>query len=416
MGTKMHMKKRAALVGAAVLPAVAGMAGLMAPSVSDAAITFTVTNQGTAFDNFGQTATGYTGLLLTLVADPGNVISAIDIGQTSTSTNGIFGPLLQDWVPTKTGFNPTPVSSSQNGGPLGIDTHVVVASGRVDVTAPFEDSNNINPGGGVPPNIAGGSGQSFGTGTFLRGVFGIVGASQLASQPVAYVVLKNGTSATFNIAASESIGGSFQLTGTITAPGGVALNKIVQLTAASGGAPTTFGNKLTQGAGVDKATFNPNNGDSKITVTGSNGSYIPGFANNINSGAGQNKFYVEAAGFNPASDPEVYAYNILVGGVAPTAGQITTIINDINANSTGVVASNVTGAFAALFPGYDILLTSTTNSADQFLAADFTAETNVAGVTVTDVAAVPEPASAAGVILGAAGLLLGRRKRQLASA
>jgi hypothetical protein len=47
----------------------------------------------------------------------------------------------------------------------------------------------------------------------------------------------------------------------------------------------------------------------------------------------------------------------------------------------------------------------------EFLGVDFSSDSTTTGVTVTDVAAVPEPASAAGILLGAAGLLLGRRKR-----
>src|SRR5207248_1947701 len=192
----------------------------------------------------------------------------------------------------------------------------------------------------------------------------------------------------------------------------------VSLTAVSAGNPTTYGNQLLNGSGTDKATFNPNTPvANSINVNGSNGSYVPGFANAIGTGgAGQNKFYVEAAGFIPVGDQEVYALNITTGGVDINDSQEATLASEINASQTGTgvtaVSHTANPALAALFPGYDIFLTTNTApSSPMFLGLDFSGETSVGSLLVTDVAAVPEPASAAGILLGAAGLLLGRRKR-----
>jgi hypothetical protein len=425
MGTKMHRgsNKRAALIGAAALPAIAGLsASLMSSSAANAAITFSVTNQGVASDGSGHTTTGYTGFLLTFIADAGDKITGVDFGTGTASTNGIFGPLIQDYFSNSVQGS-TPLSQFQNGqGPVdpnfgqvggGIDSHFLGTpdgSDFAEKTAPFENNNRVNPGG-TPPN---GGTNFYGTGTFMHGVYGVQGSFQLNSYPTAYVVLKDGTSATFAASMAEA-GGTFQLAGTIGGGGTTTTppsNKIVSLTTVAG-APTTYGNKLTNGSGVDKATFNPNApvADSiNVTNTGGPNNYLPGFANNINTGTGENKFNVQASGFL-APDQEVYALNIKVGGADPTAAQDATIIADINANNTGVTASTVTGQFATLFPGYDILLTGSPNSSTASLGLDFTQETNVAGVTVADVAAVPEPASAAGILLGATGLLLGRRKR-----
>jgi len=199
MGTKMHRgSKRAALIGAAALPAIAGLtATLMSSSAANAAITFSITNQGVTHDNFGDTATGWSSYVLTLIADPGDKITAVDFGQTAASTNGIFGAVLQNWVPA-VGKNPataTPVEPDKNGDGYGIDSHFLTPStSRADVTSPFEDNNQINPGGGVPAST---STQAFGTGTAMHGVYGITGANQLNSTPTAYIVLKDGTSATF---------------------------------------------------------------------------------------------------------------------------------------------------------------------------------------------------------------------------
>jgi hypothetical protein len=424
MGTKMHRgSKRAALIGAAALPAIAGLsATLMSSSAANAAVTFSVTNQGVAHDSFGGTATGWSGYLLTIIADSGDKISALDFGHTSNDpTAGIFGALLQNWVPSKSGGNPTPVELAQNGGDYGIDSHVITDgqanAGPVSGGA-YEDSNLVNPGNGVPAND---SSDKYGTGTVIHHVIGYDAAHQLAQVPLAYIVLKDGTNATFNLTGAELSGAKFALSGTI--PGGTSVppptNKIVSLTPVSGGAPTTYGNKLTNGAGADKATFNPNAPvTDSINVTGSNGSYVKGQANNINSGAGQNKFYVQATGFNPATDVEVYALDLIHTGAGDTTpAEEATVASEINASQTGTAVTAVSFANApaslqALFPTYDIFLTTTgaTNS-PMNLGLDFSVETGVGGLSVTNVAAVPEPASAAGVLLGAAGLLLGRRKR-----
>ena len=51
----------------------------------------TVTNLGVASDSHGHTAAGWTGFLVSVVADAGQVVTAVDMGGTSGATNGIFG-------------------------------------------------------------------------------------------------------------------------------------------------------------------------------------------------------------------------------------------------------------------------------------------------------------------------------------
>jgi hypothetical protein len=165
------------------------------------------------------------------------------------------------------------------------------------------------------------------------------------------------------------------------------------------------------------------NGDGTITMTGKgNGSYnvsIPsGFTAATTGG-------IDVKGFNPTSDTEVYALKLTTNGGALTGAQISTVIADINGTGTnttaaaGVTASNVSGsAFSSIFAGYQILLTSTAGITDDAeLNFDFSSagdtDSSVPGLVLTGVAAVPEPATAAGVVLGAAGLLLGRRRNRL---
>jgi hypothetical protein len=203
---------------------------------------------------------------------------------------------------------------------------------------------------------------------------------------------------------------------------------------AAGGATTSAAThsiiSLTQGTAT---VTGYGTADGAIAMTGKgNGSYnvtpATGFAT-ATTGS------VLVSGFNPGSDKEIYALKLSKGGSGITDTTVLqSIANDINGQngnntSTGVSASLITGVFASLFPassGYDLLVTSTgTNPADgsgnAVLGFDFSAgggELNAAnsGITVTGVAAVPEPATAAGLVLGAAGLLLGRRKNRLAVA
>jgi hypothetical protein len=163
--------------------------------------------------------------------------------------------------------------------------------------------------------------------------------------------------------------------------------------------------------------------DGTITMTGGHGIY------NVTTAAGFTTSAIGSiavTGFNPTSDTEIYALKVTNASAGTfTTAQILTIINDINGTgagiantSAGVVASQVSGSvYATLFPGYQILLTSV-GVTDSNLAFDFTgdAETDASapsGIVVTGVAAVPEPATAAGIVLGAAGLLLGRRRNKL---
>jgi hypothetical protein len=164
------------------------------------------------------------------------------------------------------------------------------------------------------------------------------------------------------------------------------------------------------------AVANYGNADGSLTMTGvGNGSYNVAHDTAFTTSATAS---VPVTGFNPATDKEIYALKLsLPNGVTDAA-----VIADINGGGTnvgavGVTASAVTGVYSTLFPGYDILLTSVsgfTATGGASLGFDFTADTTAAdaGITVTGVAAVPEPATAAGIVLGAAGLLLGRRRNK----
>jgi len=139
--------------------------------------------------------------------------------------------------------------------------------------------------------------------------------------------------------------------------------------------------------------------------------------------------FVAVTGENPSSNTELYALQLDLNGVpiSPSdTADLNKIIADIDASSTTATASLLSASpYAGAFPpGYDLLITTSAGSASPFFAWDFSSaasdftdsDTALGAVTVTGIAAVPEPASAVGIFLGASGLLLGRRKNRIQSA
>lgn len=171
-------------------------------------------------------------------------------------------------------------------------------------------------------------------------------------------------------------------------------NKIISLI--TGSAPTTYGAQV---GTLDVHTGSP--------------------ASVSFSGVGLSTGYVAVTGEN-GSSPELYGLELDLNGtpILPTdTVDLDKIIADITGSNSNVssVTTVVGSPFAGVFPaGYDLLVTTTTGSASPFFGFDFTADTTTPGVTVTGVAAVPEPASMVGIAMGAAGLMLGRRKNRVA--
>jgi hypothetical protein len=345
--------------------------------------------------------------LLTATADTGDVITSVDF---RTGSNGIFGTLLQRWTYSSTiSVTPTGTQSANFVDSQSLDTHFVTSPSQTYTvgTIAGEDNNYVNPGlSGSATNTAT---VYYGTGTFLRGAIGYA-TGQLQNQNLAYIVAGSTSSvhAVFDVSEAPAGGGtstsaSFNLT--FSAP---FEPRIAGLSAASS-PPTIFGLRLTNGTGVDKATFSPNSPTpDSINVSGSHGVYTPGFANNINNGAGESAFYVQISGFNPANDLETIALNIKINGADPTLAQDAALAAQLEPSVVAIGAGSAPGELLTLCPGYDLFVTTQALS-----PVDFGVNFNwasIPGVTVTDVAVVPEPASLAGLLL-IGGLALGRRIR-----
>jgi hypothetical protein len=397
----------AALAGAST-SAIATFAILSLPTVAAADPILTATTLGTPTDNAGHTASGYTAYMLTLTADTGQVIGGIDAGHNVGSQYGIYAQLLQDWTPS-----PTLISTDASGGALGLDSHFDLQPGTFVTLAPtfppFEDSNQTAPAGSTLVNS---SNNIYGTGTYLRGVFGMTAPQHTLD--FAYIVLPSAATASFSLAVAEEVPGH-PATGSVivqSVPSPNVPHNLVYNNAVLYQAPDSYVNLITAGNGPNMATFSPGGSGNKINVAAAGAT---GFANNIGGTGtnGQAELYLDTV-FPSTTVNDIFALNLKVNGADPTAAQIDQIVNDINSNNFGIgVASAMTPAMAALFPGYDLLLTSPGNG-EHYFAIDLNKETTVAGATVTDVGAtatVPEPASATGIGLFIAAGLIRRRRR-----
>lgn len=122
---------------------------------------------------------GYVAYQLSVATDDGSSISAVDVF--------IGGDLHQAWSDTNFDFvaDPTPVGPPANGRG---DSHLTPVQGALVGSAYTEDSD-----GTTSPLIDLGAGRDYGQGNFLRGAWGIPGASQTDNTPIAYIVIPEGS-------------------------------------------------------------------------------------------------------------------------------------------------------------------------------------------------------------------------------
>jgi hypothetical protein len=110
-----------------------------------------------------------------------------------------------------------------------------------------------------------------------------------------------------------------------------------------------YGTVITNGTGTDQGTFSP--AGNSLAIAGSNGNYSLAQVTGIDGGAGASKDIVEASTFDPSSDEEIFAVDILVNGTQATAAQLQTLINTINLGDVYQPASAGVTATSYAHPG-----------------------------------------------------------------
>jgi hypothetical protein len=153
-------------------------------------------------------ATGYTGYTLRLNSDMGR-ISGIDL---SSNEYGIFGPLVQRWISLgDEGVYDTPTPgflAAQNLSPSAVnfDSHLLPIPPSLVIVQPTEDASIGPVGSQLGPFPANSLSAGIGQGSRLGTAFGIIGAANVTSMDLAYLVIPD--SGTIDAYATVAIGGS----------------------------------------------------------------------------------------------------------------------------------------------------------------------------------------------------------------
>jgi hypothetical protein len=180
-----------------------------------------------------------------------------------------------------------------------------------------------------------------------------------------------------------------------------------------GTGPTTSSHAILSLTSAAPTAYGTSSGT--LAVSGSNGKYtlaqITGLSDVTN--------YVEATGWNPATDEEIYGLDVLVNGNAASGAQLATLINAINGDSSldgasaGVSASTTpVGGFPS---SYNLFLTYAAGGTNpDFLGVDLssTNDSNLVGYSFSEVAAVPEPMTIGLLAVGGVGLMARRSRRK----
>lgn len=203
------------------LLASAACAALGLATVSQAAVVASWTSKGTP-TNGSTVATGYTGWILTMTSDSGN-IQSFDLSSTQNGQNGLKGPFVQRWTASNsdgvydtvsvTGTATNATSTINN-----FDSHLLGATNFVGAIDPSE---SLGTGGTMPPSgtalppfpansDSAGIGLS-GLDGSIRESAGINGPVQATTLQLAYVVLPNTFTGTLGQAQIATANGTFNV-------------------------------------------------------------------------------------------------------------------------------------------------------------------------------------------------------------
>jgi hypothetical protein len=141
-----------------------------------------------------------------------------------------------------------------------------------------------------------------------------------------------------------------------------------------------------------------------ITITGSNGSYVP---QTITVPSGTTAGALTVNGFNPSDDEEVY-------GLAATTNNLPTLIAELNAAVTaedpGAIVEAVPSSLASVLAGDNIAVIFPDNGVSPPNIFSFNLSGDTTDASITSITVVPEPAVFGTLVLGAIGFASRRTK------
>jgi uncharacterized repeat protein (TIGR03803 family) len=285
--------------------------------------------------------------------------------------------------------------TTRSGGANGDGTvfSLPVTGGLLTTMASFNGSNGSNPIAGL--TLSGNT------------LYGTTSGGGASSSGTIFSIPVSGGSLT-TVAAFNSINGRYSgatliQSGTTfygtTEEGGSSYGNVFSLAynhaVLSSTTPANFGNQV-----------------GSLHVNGSHGSYVPANASFAPTSTG----YLAVSGFNPSTDGEIYALEITDSIPASLAADLADAANEINAGTyTGyTITASTTDPLTILNNGYDFYITITNDTlgtGSPYFGFDFTQLNGTNDtLSVTVVAAVPEPASVGLMALGSLTLLHRRRR------